>query len=188
VGRLKNLADDVTEPVEIKHANSGERIKLDSSGFGTKRINDRDVYAAGFSGSSPDARLNNALTAINAGRVLHLEPETYTQDFAVNERITLAGTIRTAGRTKIDAQITLLQRTSIERLFMPNGLIQVNDGFCHLSKIRGANISVADNKATVTSSDFVDVTFDSGTSQGIVDTCTNSSVTDNGNNTVGDIS
>jgi hypothetical protein len=35
VGRLENLADDVTQPLEIKHQNSGERITLDSSGFET---------------------------------------------------------------------------------------------------------------------------------------------------------
>jgi hypothetical protein len=35
VGRFNNTADDVTQPLEIKHANSGERITLDSSGFET---------------------------------------------------------------------------------------------------------------------------------------------------------
>jgi hypothetical protein len=35
VGRFNNTASDVTQPLEIKHANSGERITLDSSGFKT---------------------------------------------------------------------------------------------------------------------------------------------------------
>jgi hypothetical protein len=35
VGRFNNTADDVTQPLEIKHQNSGERITLDSSGFET---------------------------------------------------------------------------------------------------------------------------------------------------------
>jgi hypothetical protein len=35
VGRLENLADDITRPLEIKHQNSGERITLDGSGFET---------------------------------------------------------------------------------------------------------------------------------------------------------
>jgi hypothetical protein len=35
VGRLNNALDDVTEPLEIEHQNSGERIAVDSSGFET---------------------------------------------------------------------------------------------------------------------------------------------------------
>jgi hypothetical protein len=35
VGRLENFTDDVTQPLEIKHANSGERIALDSTGLET---------------------------------------------------------------------------------------------------------------------------------------------------------
>jgi hypothetical protein len=42
VGRLGNLADDVTQPVEIKHQNSGERITLDSSGFETRSVTSTD--------------------------------------------------------------------------------------------------------------------------------------------------
>jgi hypothetical protein len=38
VGRIDNAAADVTEPLEIKHANSGERITLDSSGFETRSV------------------------------------------------------------------------------------------------------------------------------------------------------
>jgi hypothetical protein len=42
VGRFNNTADDVTQPLEIKHANSGERIALDSSGFETRSITTTD--------------------------------------------------------------------------------------------------------------------------------------------------
>jgi hypothetical protein len=38
VGRFNNLADDVTQPLEIKHQNSGERITLDSSGADVNSI------------------------------------------------------------------------------------------------------------------------------------------------------
>jgi hypothetical protein len=42
VGRLNNTADDVTQPLEIKHANSGERITLDSSGLETRSVTSTD--------------------------------------------------------------------------------------------------------------------------------------------------
>jgi hypothetical protein len=42
VGRFNNTADDVTQPVEIKHASSGERITLDSSGFETRSVTSTD--------------------------------------------------------------------------------------------------------------------------------------------------
>jgi hypothetical protein len=42
VGRFNNLADDVTQPLEIKHADSGERITLDSSGFETRSVTSTD--------------------------------------------------------------------------------------------------------------------------------------------------
>jgi hypothetical protein len=42
VGRFNNTADDVTQPLEIKHQNSGERITLDSSGFETRSVTSTD--------------------------------------------------------------------------------------------------------------------------------------------------
>jgi hypothetical protein len=35
VGRLENVADNITDPVEIRHENSGERVTLDDSAFKT---------------------------------------------------------------------------------------------------------------------------------------------------------
>jgi hypothetical protein len=42
VGRFNNTADDVTQPLEIKHQNSGERITLDNSGFETRSVTSTD--------------------------------------------------------------------------------------------------------------------------------------------------
>jgi hypothetical protein len=42
VGRLENVADNVTDPVEIEHQNSGERIRVDSSGFETRSVTSTD--------------------------------------------------------------------------------------------------------------------------------------------------
>jgi hypothetical protein len=42
VGRFNNTANDVTQPLEIKHAKSGERITLDSSGFETRSVTSTD--------------------------------------------------------------------------------------------------------------------------------------------------
>jgi hypothetical protein len=55
VGRFNNTADDVTQPLEIKHQNSGERITLDSSGFGTSG----DISVGGSVQSTDEVNLLN---------------------------------------------------------------------------------------------------------------------------------
>jgi hypothetical protein len=58
VGRFNNTADDVTQPLEIKHANSGERITLDSSGFETSG----DISVGGSVQNADEINFSNLST------------------------------------------------------------------------------------------------------------------------------
>jgi hypothetical protein len=58
VGRFNNTANDVTQPLEIKHANSGERITLDSSGFETSG----DIVVGGSVQNADEINFSNLST------------------------------------------------------------------------------------------------------------------------------
>jgi hypothetical protein len=194
VGRVNNTASDVTQPLEIKHANSGERITLDSSGFTTddisiKRVADNYVFAEAFAGATPDDRLSNALSASPAGSTIRLESETYTQDQSIGKGITLIG----AG-----PEVSIISSGTKWGFTNSDTLVDSvrNQGQIVLSsihnKLRGVtnagNIDVSGTECILTGIRRGTVTFTSGSTDCVIDSSVLVSVIDNGSgNIVGDI-
>jgi hypothetical protein len=197
VGRLNNALNDVTEPLEIEHQNSGERIKIDNSGFESKIINDEVLYAGAFAGTDADARLDNALAAAEEGQAVILESLLYTKDRTLSQNnaidsrgLTLKG-IPSSSQKGPSIQATwnlsagemLLANANING----NGTVEFTTGF---STVRGLRLSgqiTVDGPNCVISqiSGSGDVVFNSGTSGGVVGPVVGSLViTDNGSNEV----
>jgi hypothetical protein len=65
----------------------------------------------------------------------------------------------------------------------------LNNGSHQLTEINGngATVTIDTGRVIVANCDNLSVTFNNGTSDGLVDTCTGTTVTDNGSNTVGDV-
>jgi hypothetical protein len=192
VGRLNNLADDVTQPLEIKHQNSGERITLDSSGLKTQKIDDDQLYAGAFSGSDADARLDNALSAASGGETIYLERSSYTVNRTITKTVQLVGASVSNSGTVIDATFVIDDfETLLRDLRLTSGAqINMNKSITVLSHCIGenSNVDLNGNNIKVVSCHNLDVTVQSGNSC-LIDSCTNTSVVDNGTGTiVGDIS
>jgi hypothetical protein len=200
VGRLENVADNASDPLEIKHQNSGERVTVDNSGLKTQKIDDDRLYAGAFPGSNADLRLSNALTAASEGAVIFLENDVYSNNLTVNKSLTLKGTAvqsnptpSLAVGTTVAAAWTIAQRNVAfhDINFAGGSSLTVNSFLCELLNIRGRNanspIDINDNAIIITGGVNVDITFASGTADGLVDSCNGTSVIDNGTNTVGDI-
>jgi len=142
-----------------------------------------------FDGSDADTRLDNALAVANEGDTVLLENTTYTQDRSIGVRLKIVGSGSSFNGSSIDS-----------------GVMWTLTGFVHIYNITGSGTLVLDGtRAAVVSPSIIDitvksvdnriiggedvaVTFESGTSGNIVDSQRGGSVTDNGSNTVGDIS
>jgi hypothetical protein len=197
VGRLENVADNVSQPLEIKHQNSGERITLDSSGLKTQKIDDDRLYAGVFSGADADARLSNCLSEAKLADTIYLENATYTDSLTVNKPVSLIGSNRATSGTVFNnsgngGTLELTERsTYLSNIRLENSYsIKVSSVRCVLSNIAdiGGGIQVTGNRNTLSMIAFGSVTFSSSSSSNIIDTSTQITVTDNGSNTVGDIS
>jgi hypothetical protein len=144
------------------------------------------LYAGGFSGSDPDARLGNCLANASFGDTVMLENDAYNQDRTIDKRICFIGT-RMQGGTLIDANFTCNSKVTVEKVALL-GTITLNSIISSVRGISRGNIQINADRCLITQCDNTSVTFASGTARGIVDSCSIVSVTDNGNNTVGDIS
>jgi len=153
-------------------------------------------YAGDYDGGDADERLDNALSTASAGETVILENENYTDDrtISTNIRIQGSGDGMTGG-----SQIRAVWTLNANGIIVKNTLLGGGSGQYVLDSSRisivfcglfGASPELqvnADNALIVNCASGA-ITFASGTSGGLVDSCIqNVSVTDSGTNTVGDV-
>jgi hypothetical protein len=195
VGRLENVADNVSQPLEIKHANSGERITLDDSGLKMQKIDDDRLYAGAFPGSDPDSRLSNAISEASLADMIYLENDEYSDDLTLSEEIKLVGTGTRFKGTEVtgtttwtfDGPVNLssISAPSTNVVFNING-----DGstFMKSATFNGTSINVSGSGVRLSYLDAFSVTLDSNSSNCVVDSSVRTVVTDNGSsNVIGDV-
>jgi 3D (Asp-Asp-Asp) domain-containing protein len=191
VGRFNNTADDVTQPLEIKHQNSGERITLDSSGLKTQKMDDDRLYAGAFPGSDPDTRLSNALSSSSDGDTILLESSAYNQNQTISKRVTLIGTTLSNGtdiQNGVTWNITGFD-VSIIRLRLRGEIVYSSNGNIRDIQMIGGAITVDSSEADISHVRAGNITLTSNSSKCIVDSSVGVSIADNGsNNIIGDIS
>jgi len=159
--------------------------------------NDR-IYARSFDGSNADTRLDNALSAAADGDVVMLENAQYSSERTITTQLLLIGTMssRSAGteiaeswtfdsRAKLSNVVIRVSTTEIQ--FNVNGSSASDIAFRGTSPtVRFSADGCAIYNTIATSNDGV-IVFDEETSGGLADSIRGQTVTDNGNNTVGDI-
>jgi hypothetical protein len=164
-----------------------DRVVSQSVDTGGAVINDEYYFASRFDGGDADTRLDNALSAASNGKTIYLESATYGNDRTISTEVDLVGVHGTSG-TEIDASWTMQSNVSLRHILFAS-TASLSLGFLNrLSDCLGtASVTVTSNRVRIWGCDDLSVTFESGTSEGIVDASTRVSVTDNGTNTVGDI-
>jgi len=164
---------------ELKDASGDLVADVDDTGpvdfnrpVSVERIDSERHYAGAYSGSDPDARLDNALSAASSGETIYLEATTYDIDRTISSALTLVGgSSHNITGTIINATWTF------------------NGNYITLKNVfLGGTISVTSKRVSIYDVSSGSVTFESGTDKCIIDTSTAVSVTDNsGSNTIGDI-
>jgi hypothetical protein len=195
VGRFNNTADDVTQPLEIKHQNSGERITLDGSGLKTQKIDDDRLYAGAFPGSDADARLSNAISTAKDGDVIYLESKEYVSDRTINKELTIQGTGIRKNGTNVQTPTTWtfnshvhISRIAFKTTDMIININAANSVIKDLLFFSGCSINIDQSFARVTSINGAKITLTSNSQSCIIDGSVGTTVTDNGSgNIIGDI-
>ena len=174
---------------------------VETESVSTESLVDDRNYAGAFGGSDPDERLDNALSAASDGDVIYLERDRYLDNRTVSTSVTIIGTnSNTDDGTVIEADWTLDSINIHLANVGINGFNVSGDVTLELaSRVTASNIELrTDGGVVVTGNDVViygvmtrgsdnGLTFESDTSGGVVDTSTDLSITDNGNNLVGDV-
>ena len=154
----------------------------------TEQIGNERHYAGGYDGSDVETRLDNALAAASDGDVIYLESASYDSTRTVTTRVKFEGTNEATSGADIAGDWTLPEFSGVT-VRISGSLTLKNQGFVfgntHAADITvtGSNcrlIGLQGNGATT-------ITFESDTSNGIIDSSSRVSITDNGSNTVGDI-
>lgn len=156
----------------------------------TEQIGGEYHHAGSYDGADPDTRLGNALSAAANGDVVLLENAAYStaRTFGFDGVLLGSFSVTGSGGSRIDAAWTLDSRAHIFRgMTTGNGSIAVNASNTHISHVDDADITVSADRAILTGLLGGSVTFESGTSEGVIDSSAATTVTDNGTNTVGDV-
>lgn len=147
-------------------------------------------YAGDYPGADPDVRLDNALADANASDRIYLEQALYSANRTISQQVHLAGVGQNNG-TVIDAGATwtISTRSTISD-FNTSGELVLDDSFCNVYRCGGFSSTITVNGDDCILSQILgaSITFASGTSGNIIDSSASVPVTDNGTNTVGDIS
>ena len=165
---------------------------LNSNSVNTEQIGNEWYYAGAYAGSDPDSRLDNAVAAADEGDTILVENALYTTDRTVAKRLNFHGGAVGFSGTAVEADWTFDARVNLLNIqFGAGTTTTINGEFSVIGK--GTNSDSAEfvinaNDCLYTSSIMGVVTFASGTNRGLVDSCVDTEVTDNGTNSVGDIS
>ena len=159
----------------------------------TESLGSHHHFAEEFDGSSPVDRLNNALSEASQGDFIYLETGVYDEDITIGQEIILIGTgTQTGGNATEFTDMTMtwggavkLRNSRVDN----NVTVNIDADHCVVESVYsfGSQWNVDGIACRFVNNRGTDVTFESGTDRGIVDASTDLSVTDNGDNTVGDI-
>jgi hypothetical protein len=167
---------------------TGDGIETPSVSTEGAVVGDTYYWASRYDGADADARLDAALSAATDGDTIYLEEAVYSADRTISNRLKIVGTGGAFSGSKIEATWTLGARVLLESVTIDNATVNVNSQNCAIMNSLGGSVTVSDGRFRYVANDGGDVTFESGTSSSIVDACVGTTVTDNGSNTVGDIS
>jgi len=197
IGTPDNPEDVYADAVAVFDGASNQIGSFDETGITTPSVDTEQVssgthYAGAHAGSSPDARLGNALSAASDGDTIVLENATYVTNrtFTTAARLNALGSDVSGGST-LDAQWTFDVRAWVNGIRLEgSGEIVLNQNYSSvLTRVSSGNapgVQVNADGCRISSFNH-DVVFASGTSGGLVDFSVDVNVTDNGTNTVGDI-
>ena len=182
---LSSIWDGANVVADVNNTNTTTQT-LEAEEVNTERIGSDRHYA------SNDSDLDAILTNVSDGDKILLGNSDFEEDRTFSDRVSIEGIAGENRGTTISGTWTIqsrggrvdnigfigsdgglvidTDRVVVSRVRIGPGVIDVKDDECILSMLVGGS-----------------VTFESGTSDGIVDSSTGVSVTDNGNNTVGDI-
>jgi hypothetical protein len=185
------VAKDGNGNVVLRYDEASGSWVMDS--LSTEKILSGPIFAGNKDGSTPDDRLDNAISDANPRDTIRLENDTYTANRSISKELQFVGGSANFNGTNVEAaDWTLDERCAIIRVsFIINSSIKVNGQYTHIGS---SAIDLNDAPITVNANNFRyignvggQITFDSSTNRGIVDGCSDTTVTDNGSNTVGDI-
>jgi len=175
---------------------SSQRVDLfadavDANSITTETVVSDYHFAGAFDGADADTRLGNALSAANNGDVIFLENARYTSARTYDSfRGTFLGSFSVSQNegAQLAEDWTLDSRVHMYRIAVESNTdLNLNTTNINLSDISlGGTITVGGDRAVIQGVLGGEITFESGTSGGIVDSSADVTVTDNGSNTVGD--
>lgn len=159
---------------------------VDSTAVDTERVGDARHYAEAYSGSDPDARLDNALAAATDGDTIILESDKYNDTRTISKDI---GVISPGNRWIANADISanweLTGQIYFDGGYLNGSTLTISNNRQIVTNVSVGSIQVNDSDSLFYGLSEIDITFASGTSSNVVDASTKSTATDNGSNTVG---
>jgi len=191
IGTPANPEDVYADALAVFDGANNQIGSFDETGIETPSVNTDDVSIGPNSEirfAADDAELDTKLSNAADGELIILGNAEFSTNRTVSNQLTFLGTSQTG--PDISGTWTLNDTQIVLRGLGISGTIEMDNILC---KIKGCNLFEAsinvnaDRCGVVNGCSDGAVTFASGTSGGLADSLIDTSVTDNGSNTVGDI-
>lgn len=151
----------------------------------------RLFFARNIDGNDPESRLESAESISSQGDTIILKTGAEYSNIMTFPEIAInvigLGGIDEFTRTTDGADWSFDSDGARLSGFRISGSVTINGRGSVISEVNGGSFTVTSDQVVFTSKIRGSVMFEDGTKNGIVDSSTGVSVTDNGNNTVGDI-
>jgi len=167
---------------------SGSRPDLIADDVGPRSIADDYLFAGEFGGSSPDTRLSNAISAAKPDDTIYLENATYSSNRTISKSIQFKGTRTGATGSKFNGTVTCDNTVSFAGVgFTGKLVLNARRSFIHnCNPFLSTTVEINGDESSYVNNRGGNVVL-AGTNI-IVDSCTQTTVTDNGtSNVIGDI-
>ena len=145
-------------------------------------------------GTDPDDRLDNALSKASEGDAIYLENGEYSKERtgtdSIDVRVALYGVSQESGANNSTHHTADWTVTEIHQIKHVGGdaTLRVEADRINISELtHTGDIEIANDNCMLFAINAATVTFEDGTSGNVIDASADVSVTDNGDNTVGDV-
>jgi len=191
MGRIRRWFSGTFRPDKLE-TDEIESDKTTTDTLEVESVSGATRYASAHSGANADVRLGNAISAANGGDTIVLENTSYNS-VTISKSLKITGSISVNGAAIANGEtwtFDTADHSAVEGLNIKGTLVA--DQFNMTIKDCGGfgnqeNITVNQSNVKVLGCTQLNVTYQSGTTKGIVDSSSNVTVTDNGTNTIGDI-
>lgn len=182
---ISGISNPLTADLNADQFDINNIRQANAESLNAKETTTADTYRTAVS----DTDLSDTISASNAGDTIKIKNVNLSDTYSISKPLTIIGSHYNKG-TEFTSNVTLSDRVLLKNAGIVGATLTIDARFCRFQDSQGGSgpaVQINADDAMLSNLVGYDVTFASGTSNGLVDSSNRITITDNGSNTIGDI-